>query len=262
MIVRPFLPLRHHSAWYMTACGLGGAGRKRLSDYGRKSRFIAWNLRDRRNSAKMKISRVALNRRDWISPVGRRRYAPQNGAKRRFSRPPGAIFRSPNPTKLVQWCSKCAAGEKNTCFRDILSKNVAIVRIEQLFPLPVKLIISEIKKFSKAEDIVWAQEEPRNMGAWTFIRDRLDSVLSEINHPCIQSKYVGRVEAASPATGLMKKHIAEQSALVDEALTIPKSKLQRRAISTNVPTKKNTQKPKKKPVVKIAAKAPPRRRPS
>ena len=49
-------------------------------------------------------------------------------------------------------------------------KNAAIVRIEQLFPLPVKLIISEIKKFSNAEDIVWAQEEPRNMGAWNHIQ--------------------------------------------------------------------------------------------
>jgi 2-oxoglutarate dehydrogenase E1 component len=49
-------------------------------------------------------------------------------------------------------------------------KNVAIVRIEQLFPLPVKLIISEINKFSNAEDIVWAQEEPRNMGAWNHIQ--------------------------------------------------------------------------------------------
>ena len=49
-------------------------------------------------------------------------------------------------------------------------KNVAIVRIEQLFPLPVKLIISEIKKFSNAKDIVWAQEEPRNMGAWNHIQ--------------------------------------------------------------------------------------------
>ena len=49
-------------------------------------------------------------------------------------------------------------------------KNVAIVRIEQLFPLPVKLIISEIKKFSNATDIVWAQEEPRNMGAWNHIQ--------------------------------------------------------------------------------------------
>ena len=49
-------------------------------------------------------------------------------------------------------------------------KNAAIVRIEQLFPLPVKLIISEIKKFSNAKDIVWAQEEPRNMGAWNHIQ--------------------------------------------------------------------------------------------
>ena len=49
-------------------------------------------------------------------------------------------------------------------------KNAAIVRIEQLFPLPVKLIISEIKKFSNATDIVWAQEEPRNMGAWNHIQ--------------------------------------------------------------------------------------------
>jgi len=49
-------------------------------------------------------------------------------------------------------------------------KNVAVVRIEQLFPLPVKLIISEIKKFSNAKDVVWAQEEPRNMGAWNHIQ--------------------------------------------------------------------------------------------
>jgi len=49
-------------------------------------------------------------------------------------------------------------------------KNVAIIRIEQLFPLPVKLILSEIKKFSNATDIVWAQEEPKNMGAWTHIQ--------------------------------------------------------------------------------------------
>ena len=49
-------------------------------------------------------------------------------------------------------------------------KNVAIIRIEQLFPLPVKLIISEMKKFSNAKDIVWAQEEPRNMGAWNHIQ--------------------------------------------------------------------------------------------
>ena len=139
--------------------------------------------------------------------------------------------------------------------------DVYLMRIEQFYPFPHNALATDLDRFQNA-DIIWCQEEPKNMGAWTFIRDRLDSVLSELNHQSVRAKYVGRVEAASPATGLMKKHIAEQSALVDEALTLPKNKPKRSAISTNVPTKKNTQKPKKKPVVKIAAKAPPRRRPS
>jgi len=79
------------------------------------------------------------------------------------------------PEKSIKEFSKLSKHSQEM-FRDIDYReknnieNVAIVRIEQLFPLPVKLIISEIKKFSNATDIVWAQEEPRNMGAWNHIQ--------------------------------------------------------------------------------------------
>ena len=98
-------------------------------------------------------------------------------------------------------------------------KDVAILRVEQLYPFPIKSIAAELKKYPNAE-IVWCQEEPENMGAWRFIDRKLEAAMAEVPKlKAARPRYMGRAEAASTATGVMKRHIAEQAKLVDEALT-------------------------------------------
>ena len=98
-------------------------------------------------------------------------------------------------------------------------KDVALVRLEQLYPFASEELSVLLGRYATAE-VVWCQEEPRNMGAWTFIDRRLETVLTGIDHACKRPVYVGRPEAASPATGLLKRHIAEQGKLVGEALVV------------------------------------------
>ena len=97
-------------------------------------------------------------------------------------------------------------------------KDVALVRVEQLYPFPSDAIARELKKYPKAE-IVWCQEEPYNQGAWFFVDRRIEAVLADIKHTSTRPRYVGRVEAAAPATGSLKRHTAEQAKLIDEALS-------------------------------------------
>lgn len=102
-------------------------------------------------------------------------------------------------------------------------KNVMILRMEQLYPFPSKSLTEELKQYPNAE-IIWCQEEPRNMGSWHFINEKIEDVLVNMKHKDARPKYVGRDAAASPATGLMKHHNEQQARLVDEALTIGKKK--------------------------------------
>ena len=78
--------------------------------------------------------------------------------------------------------------------------DVALVRVEQLAPFPFQQVKEVLERYSNAE-VVWLQEEPKNMGAWTHTRPRFRTVINELN---LNSKirYVGRAPAASPATGL------------------------------------------------------------
>jgi 2-oxoglutarate dehydrogenase E1 component len=132
-------------------------------------------------------------------------------------------------------------------------RDVYLMRVEQLFPFPHKVLASDLHRFRNA-DIIWCQEEPKNMGSWTFIRDRLEAVLSDIGHSQQLARYVGRAEAASPATGLMKIHLAEQAAFVDEALVVPKAAPKRRAVSTKAPAKKPAAKITKAPTKRTRTK--------
>jgi len=95
--------------------------------------------------------------------------------------------------------------------------DVAIVRVEQLYPFPADALNRELSKYPNAE-IVWCQEEPQNQGYWTFMDRRLESVLVDMKHKSSRPRYVGRTEAAAPATGSLKRHNAEQAKLIDEAL--------------------------------------------
>jgi 2-oxoglutarate dehydrogenase E1 component len=98
-------------------------------------------------------------------------------------------------------------------------KDIAISRIEQLYPFPHKPLTEELSKFPNAE-VVWCQEEPMNQGAWHFLDRRIESALIAMGHKSKRPVYVGRPDAAAPATGLLKRHNQEQAALVDAALTL------------------------------------------
>ncbi len=97
--------------------------------------------------------------------------------------------------------------------------NVALIRVEQLYPFPEVSLAKELEKYPNA-DVVWCQEEPENMGAWTYLDRRLEKLLGNSEIKAKRPIYVGRPEAASPATGSLSKHNSEQKVLVDEALTI------------------------------------------
>jgi 2-oxoglutarate dehydrogenase E1 component len=95
--------------------------------------------------------------------------------------------------------------------------DVALIRLEQLYPFPKEELKAELKKYKNAE-IIWCQEEPKNMGAWKFVDDLIEETLIETKHKSNRPKYVGRIACASPATGYGSYHSREQKALIDEAL--------------------------------------------
>ncbi len=95
---------------------------------------------------------------------------------------------------------------------------VEIVRIEQLYPFPSEPLVKRLKAMPKLQELVWAQEEPKNNGSWSFVEDLLEQCLAEGGHPGKRAIYAGREASASPATGLAKRHAAEQAALIAAAL--------------------------------------------
>jgi 2-oxoglutarate dehydrogenase E1 component len=96
---------------------------------------------------------------------------------------------------------------------------VALVRIEQLYPFPCNSLREVLRRYRNAE-IVWCQEEPQNMGAWNFVDRRIEDVLGTLDIAAKRPRFAGRAEAASPATGLFKRHVEEQAQLVVNALTV------------------------------------------
>ena len=95
--------------------------------------------------------------------------------------------------------------------------DIYLLRVEQLYPFPAKALITELSRFRNAE-MVWCQEEPKNMGAWSFIDPYLEWVLAHIDAKHQRVRYTGRPAAASPATGLMSKHLEQLAAFLEDAL--------------------------------------------
>ncbi len=95
--------------------------------------------------------------------------------------------------------------------------DVYLLRIEQLYPFPAKALINELSRFRHAE-MVWCQEEPKNMGGWSFIDPYLEWVLAHIDAKYQRVRYTGRPASASTATGLMSKHLAQLQAFLEDAL--------------------------------------------
>ena len=95
---------------------------------------------------------------------------------------------------------------------------VEIVRVEQLYPFPSEPLVKRLKAMPKLQELIWAQEEPKNNGAWQFAEDLLVQCLADSGHTGMRPQYAGRDASASPATGLAKRHAAEQAALIAAAL--------------------------------------------
>ena len=97
-------------------------------------------------------------------------------------------------------------------------EDVTVVRLEQLYPFPGEPLGVRIARMPNLEEIVWCQEEPKNNGAWFFVEPLIEEVLQSIDCKVARPRYAGRAASASPATGLAKRHAAEQAALVADAL--------------------------------------------
>ena len=124
---------------------------------------------------------------------------------------PGAP--APDPVQRVVFCSG-KFGHELLARRDELSAAVAVVRIEQLYPWPEHEVATALARYDGAA-VVWAQEEPVNMGAWTFVRGRLEQLAGD--RPV---GVVARHESSSPASGSATVHEAEQQALLNSALSL------------------------------------------
>ncbi|MBV1777311.1 2-oxoglutarate dehydrogenase E1 component [Burkholderiaceae bacterium DAT-1] len=126
----------------------------------------------------------------------------------------------PNPknVKRVVACSGQVFYDLLNARRERKIDDIAIVRIEQLYPFPADEFKAELGKYTGAKEVMWVQEEPRNQGAWNQIRHRLENSMG----PKQTLLYAGRPSSASPAVGYMSKHVAQLKAFVDEAMTLSK----------------------------------------
>jgi 2-oxoglutarate dehydrogenase E1 component len=97
-------------------------------------------------------------------------------------------------------------------------KTTEIIRVEQIYPFPSEPLVKRLKAMPKLQELIWAQEEPKNNGAWFFVAPLLEACLAEAGFAGMRPQYAGRDASASPATGLAKRHAAEQTALIAAAL--------------------------------------------
>ncbi|MCL6251732.1 2-oxoglutarate dehydrogenase E1 component [Altererythrobacter sp. KTW20L] len=102
--------------------------------------------------------------------------------------------------------------------------DTSIVRLEQLYPFPGEPLAVRLQRMTNLEEIVWCQEEPKNNGAWFFVDNQIEDALIAAGHKGMRPRYAGREAAASPATGFAARHLAQQEALVADALGITNRK--------------------------------------
>jgi 2-oxoglutarate dehydrogenase E1 component len=119
----------------------------------------------------------------------------------------------PARVRRVVLCSGHVWAEVESDKRRAEADDLAIVRIEELYPFPSDSVADLLERYGRAEHVIWLQEEPRNMGAWTFVERQLRPVLGGRD-----LEYIGRPERASPAEGWSDAHTAEQRRIVSEVL--------------------------------------------
>jgi 2-oxoglutarate dehydrogenase E1 component len=122
----------------------------------------------------------------------------------------------PSPVTRVVFCSGKVYYDLLAAREERNADHVALIRVEQLYPFAAEQARDILARYSPTSEVVWAQEEPRNMGPWRFIRECIQPLLDATSR---EVRYVGRPESASPATGSGKRHQEEQAAIVNDALT-------------------------------------------
>jgi 2-oxoglutarate dehydrogenase E1 component len=116
-----------------------------------------------------------------------------------------------NPRRVL-FCSGKIYYEILQRSRAVGKQDAAIVRLEQFYPFPKAALQKIIKRYAKAREWIWVQEEPENMGGWQFVRPRLEALVGR------KVAYIGRAASASPATGFPKIYRRQQDAVIDNAV--------------------------------------------
>ena len=127
-----------------------------------------------------------------------------------------AEIQDPAAVKKIVLCSGKLYYDLVDARKKAPAPHAAIVRLEQFYPFPLTSIRETLARYENARELVWAQEEPQNMGGWTFMQERLENLLPDCRRP----RYVGRASSASPATGSYSIHQKEQAQLVADALSV------------------------------------------
>ena len=121
-------------------------------------------------------------------------------------------------TRRVVLCSGKVSYELMEARDSSEAGDTEILRIEQIYPFPSEPLVKRLKAMPNLTELVWAQEEPKNNGAWSFVEPCLEECLTQAGRAGMRPRYAGRAASASPATGLAKRHAAEQAALIADAL--------------------------------------------
>ena len=127
-----------------------------------------------------------------------------------------AEITDPSAVKKIVFCSGKVYYDLVDARKKSADMRVSVVRLEQFYPFPLTSIREVLARYENASELVWAQEEPQNMGGWTFMQERLENLLPTCERP----RYVGRTASASPATGSYTIHQKEQAELVADALSV------------------------------------------
>ena len=121
-------------------------------------------------------------------------------------------------------CSGKLYFELQDHIEQLQKQNVFILRLEQMYPFPYDVFSKELKRFTDCE-VLWCQEEPKNMGAYGFVKRRIENVMKKTNMKQEKLLYVGRRAAASPATGVLDRHLANQKNILRLAVEADKKEI-------------------------------------
>jgi 2-oxoglutarate dehydrogenase E1 component len=128
-------------------------------------------------------------------------------------------LKKPKKIKKVILCSGKIYFDLIEAREKLKRDDVVFFRIEQLYPFPAKALAKELRPYAKNSKFYWCQEEPQNMGAWNSARNYIQWILGSIKANNTEVNYIGRKPAASPATGFLKKHLAQQKEIIEKVLS-------------------------------------------